>query len=141
MNDIDRAKALAALEQLEAEKDRRIQARVDSGEMVSVQTVSGSSPRRGRRGRRGASGGKAPGPDDGREVHRKFFYIFTGVPRDPDHWKGEISSPQAAETSASEGPSRPSEEPAASIGTARSPRPATSSRTGAWCSRTWMAST
>jgi hypothetical protein len=39
MDDIDRAKALAALEQLEAEKARRLQAKIDSGEVVSVQTT------------------------------------------------------------------------------------------------------
>ena len=32
MDDIDHDKALAALEQLEAEKERRLQAKIDSGE-------------------------------------------------------------------------------------------------------------
>jgi hypothetical protein len=39
MGDIDCAKVLAALEQLETEKARRLQAKIDSGEMVSIQTV------------------------------------------------------------------------------------------------------
>jgi hypothetical protein len=36
MDDTDPAKLEAALEQLEAEKARRLQGRVDSGEIVSV---------------------------------------------------------------------------------------------------------
>jgi hypothetical protein len=37
MDDIDHDKALAALE---AEKERRLQAKIDSGELVSVQTTA-----------------------------------------------------------------------------------------------------
>ena len=39
MDDIDRAKALAALEQLEAERARRLQAKIDAGEMVKIEAV------------------------------------------------------------------------------------------------------
>ena len=39
MDDIDRAKALAALEQLEAEKERRLQAKIDAGDLVLVETT------------------------------------------------------------------------------------------------------
>jgi Putative transposase of IS4/5 family (DUF4096) len=39
MDDIEPDKVRAALEQLETEKERRIQAKIDSGEMASVQTV------------------------------------------------------------------------------------------------------
>ena len=38
MAEIDQDKALAALEKLETEKARRLQAKIDSGEVVSIQT-------------------------------------------------------------------------------------------------------
>ena len=110
MGDIDCAKVLAALEQLETEKARRLQAKIDSGEMVSIQTVVVVGRDEDEEEAKARAIAKYPAPDDGRAVHREFYYIFTGVPRDPDHWKEENSSPQAAETSASsEEPSRPSE--------------------------------
>jgi pyruvate/2-oxoglutarate dehydrogenase complex dihydrolipoamide acyltransferase (E2) component len=115
MDDIDRAKALAALEQLEAEKARRRQAKIDSGEVVSVQTTVVVHPDEDEEAATARAVARHPVPDDGRTVHRELFFVFTGVPRDPDHWKEENSSPQAAEASASsEETSRPSEEPAAS---------------------------
>jgi hypothetical protein len=114
MDDTDPAKLEAALEKLEIEKDRRTQAKIDSGEVVLVQTVVVVHPDEDEEAARARAVARHPAPDDGRAVHRKFFYIFTGVPRDPDHWKEGNSSPQAAETSASEEPSRPSEEPAPS---------------------------
>jgi hypothetical protein len=114
MEDIDPEKARAALERLKAEKDRRIQAKIDSGEMVSVQTVVVVHPDESVEDAQARAVARHPVPDDGRAVHRELFFVFTGVPRDPDHWKEENSSPQAAETSASsEETSRPSEEPAA----------------------------
>ena len=111
MDDIDRAKALAALEQLEAEKARRLQAKIDSGEVVSVQTTVEVGPDENIEEAKARALARHPVSDsDGRAVHRELFFVFTGVPRDPDHWKEENSSPQAAETSASsEEPSRPSE--------------------------------
>jgi hypothetical protein len=116
MDDTDPAKLEAALEKLEIEKDRRIQAKIDSGEMVSVQTTVVVHPDESIEDAQARALARHPVPDDGRAVHREFYYIFTGVPRDPDHWKEENSSPQAAETSASssEEPARPSEEPAPS---------------------------
>ena len=39
MDDIDHDKALAALEQLEAEKARRLQAKIDAGDLVLVETT------------------------------------------------------------------------------------------------------
>ena len=113
MDDIDRAKALAALEQLEAEKARRLQAKIDSGEVVSVQTTVVVHPDESIEDAQARALARHPVADsDGRAIHRELFFVFTGVPRDPDHWKEENSSPQAAETSASsEEPSRPSEEP------------------------------
>ena len=110
MDDIDPDKALAALEQLEAERGRRLQDKIDSGELVS-QTITVVCTRDEDVEEATARAlARHPALDDGREVHREFYYVFTGVPRDPDHWKEENSSPQAAETSASsEEPSRPSE--------------------------------
>jgi hypothetical protein len=113
MDDIDRAKALAALEQLEAEKERRLQAKIDSGEVISVQTTVVVHPDESIEDAQARALARHPVSDsDGRAVHRELFFVFTGVPRDPDHWKEENSSPQAAETSASsEEPTHPSEEP------------------------------
>ena len=111
MADIEPDKILPALE---AEKARRIQAKIDAGECV-VQTITVVlHPGEDEEEATARAVARHPAPDDGREVHREFFYIFTGVPRGPDHWKEEDGSPQAAETSAEE-PSQPSEvEPAAS---------------------------
>ena len=119
MTDIDPDKLEAALDQLEAERERRLQAKIDSGEVVSVQTVVVVDPEEDIEDAQARALAKHPVSDsDGRTVHREFFFIFTGVPRDPDsaNWKEENSSPQAAETSASsEGIiSHPSEEPAGS---------------------------
>jgi hypothetical protein len=113
MNDIDPEKARAALEQLEAEQARRLQAKIASGEVVSVQTTVVVHPDESIEDAQARAMARHPVSDsDGRAVHRELFFVFTGVPRDPDHWKEENSSPQAAETSASsEEPSRPSEEP------------------------------
>jgi hypothetical protein len=117
MDDIDRAKALAALEQLEAEKERRLQAKIDSGEVVSVQTVVVVGPDESIEDAKAKALARHPVADsDGRTVHREFFFIFTGVPRDPDHGSGkkENSSPQVETSAPSEGPSHPFEEPAGS---------------------------
>ena len=118
MDDIDRAKALAALEQLEAEKERRLQAKIDSGEVVSVQTVVVVGPDESIEDAKARALAGHAVSDDGRAVHREFFFIFTGVPRDPDRGNGkeENSSPQAETSASSEGPSHPSTEvePAAS---------------------------
>jgi hypothetical protein len=82
--------------------------------VVSVQTVVVVHPDEDEEAAQARAVARHPVPDDGRAVHRKFFYILTGVPRDPDFGQWE-PSPLAAETSgSSEEPSRPSEEPAAS---------------------------
>ena len=114
MDDTDPAKLEAALEQLEAEKARRRQAKIDAGEMVSIQTVvvvaAADEDLEDATARAIA---KHPAPDDGRPVHREFAYIITGVPRgDPDQAE---PAPQVQTASSEEGPSHPStEEPAAS---------------------------
>jgi hypothetical protein len=116
MDEIDRVKALAALEQLEAEKERRLQAKIDSGEVVSVQTTVVVGPDESIEDAKARALARHPVSDDGRTVHHEFFFVFTGVPRDPDHGSGkeENSSPQAETSAPSEGPSHPSDEPAAS---------------------------
>jgi hypothetical protein len=112
MDDIDRAKALAALEQLETEKARRLQAKIDSGEMVSIQTVVVVGRDEDIEEAKARAIAKHPVSDDGRAVHRDFFFVFTGVPRGEDYGKEENSSPQAETSASSEGiVSRPSEEP------------------------------
>ena len=108
MDDLD-DKALVILE---AEQERRLRARIDSGEVVSVQTTVVVHPDESIEDAQARALARHPVSDDGPAVHRELFFVFTGVPRDPDHWKEENSSPQAAETSASsEEPTHPSEEP------------------------------
>jgi hypothetical protein len=111
MDDTDPAKLEAALERLKAEQARRLQAKIDSGEVVSVQTVVVIHPDEDEEEATARALAKHPVPDDGRAVHRELFFVFTGVPRDPDFGQWE-PSPQV-QTVSEEEPSRPSEEPAA----------------------------
>jgi hypothetical protein len=116
MDDIDPEKAQAALEKLEAEKARRRQAKIDAGEMVSIQTVvvvAAADEDEDLEDATARAIAKHPGPDDGRPIHREFTYIVTGVPRgDPDQAE---PAPQVQTASSEEGPSHPSTEgPAAS---------------------------
>ena len=114
MDDTDPAKLEAALEQLEIEKARRRQAKIDAGEMVSIQTVvvvAAADEDEDLEDATARAIAKHPAPDDGRPVHREFAYIITGVPRgDPDQ------AEPSPKTASSEGPSHPSTEvePAAS---------------------------
>jgi hypothetical protein len=113
-DDIDHDKAAAILEQLEAEKARRLQAKIDAGECVSIQTVVVVGRDEDIEDAKARAIAKHPAPDDGRTVHREFFYVFTGVPRgDPDQAE---PAPQVQTASSEEGPSHPSTEvePAAS---------------------------
>jgi hypothetical protein len=104
MDGIDPEKALAALE---AEKERRLQAKVDAGELV-VQTVTVVCSRDEDVEEVTARAlAKHPVSES---VHYKLCYIFTGVPRDPDHWK---ESPPV-QTVSEEGPPLPSPETAGS---------------------------
>jgi hypothetical protein len=107
MGDTDPAKLEAALEQLEAEKERRLQAKIDAGEIVSVETVVVVGREEDIEEATMQAIAKHPLPDDGRH-RRELYYVFTGVPRgDPD------PAPQV-QTASEEGPSPPSAEPAAS---------------------------
>jgi hypothetical protein len=100
----DPAKLEAALEQLEAEKARRRQAKIDSGEIVLVETTVVLGARDDDEEKAIARAiALYPAPDDGREVHREFTFAVTGVPRgDPD--QAESSQVQ---TDSSDGPSHP----------------------------------
>ena len=113
MDDIDRAKALAALEQLEAEKARRLQAKIEAGECVSVRTAVVVGPDESIEDAKAKALARHPVADsDGRTVHREFFFVVTGVPRDPDfgQWGPQI------QTASSSGPDHPDEiEPAARL--------------------------
>jgi hypothetical protein len=111
--DIDHDKAQAALEHLETEKARRLQAKIDAGEIVSVQTtvVVGAHDDNAEDAvdRHVAS---LPTLDpDGRPIHYDLLVIVTGVPRG-EHLPGQWVSPQT--TASSEGPALPSEKPAGS---------------------------
>jgi hypothetical protein len=113
MDDIDRDKALAALEQLEAEKERRLQARVEAGEVV-VQTVTvvvGARDENVEDACERALANLPTSTPDGRPIHHDLQVIVTGVPRDPDFARWEAPQIQAA---SSKGTDHPSEEPAGS---------------------------
>jgi hypothetical protein len=116
MDDTDKLEA--ALEQLEIEKARRLQTKIDAGTMVSIPTTVVLGPDDDDEEEAIARAiAKHPAPDDGRPIHRAFTFVHTGVPRAPDHGneKEENNSPPAETRASSEGPSHPStEEPAAS---------------------------
>jgi hypothetical protein len=158
MGDTDPDKLEAALEQLETEKARRLQAKIDAGECVSVQTAIVVSARdddtEAERTRALANLPKTT--PDGRAIHHDLFFVVTGVPRaDPDE-----PSPQVQTTAVSEEGSvaSPSEEPARSgplsssaptyvsvtismattVAQVGSQKPYGRWTTGVWCLRTWM---
>ena len=113
MDDIDPEKARVALEQLEIEKARRLQAKIDAGEMVSVRVAVVMEADGDPDEAKARALARLPVSDsDGRTVHHEFFFVVTGVPRDPDHGPWE-PSPQV-QTASPEGPSHPSEESARS---------------------------
>jgi hypothetical protein len=114
MDDIDPEKARAALEQLEIEKARRLQAKIDAGEMISVRLAVVMEADGDPDEAKARALARLPVSDsDGRSVHHEFFYVVTGVPRDPDN--GQRETPQV-QTASSDVPSHPSTEvePAAS---------------------------
>jgi hypothetical protein len=109
-DDIDHDRAAAILEQLEAEKARRIQAKIDAGECV-VQTITVVlHPDEDEEEATARAVARHPAPDDGREVHREFFYVSTGVPRrHPDFGKPQVQTVSEEGTASS-----PVSEPAGS---------------------------
>jgi hypothetical protein len=78
--------------------------------VVSVQTTVVVGPDESIEDAKARALAKHPAPDDGRAVHREFFYVFTGVPRDPDYWKEKTSSPLAETGASSEGIADPPDE-------------------------------
>jgi hypothetical protein len=104
MDDIDHDKALAALE---AEKERRLQAKIDAGDLVLVETTVVVYRGESIEDATARAIAAHPIPDDGRH-HRELFYVYSGVPaRNLNFGKTTV---QAA---SSEGNlSTPSEEPA-----------------------------
>jgi hypothetical protein len=109
MADIDPDKALAALEQLEAEKERRLQAKIDAGDLVLVETTVVVYRDESIEDATARAIAADPIPDDGRH-HRELFYVYSGLPaRNPNF--GETT----VQTASSEGNlSTPAEEPAGS---------------------------
>jgi hypothetical protein len=106
MDDINHEKALAALDQLEAEKERRLQAKIDAGELVMVQTTVVVYSGEDEEEATARAIDEHPIPDDGRH-HRELFFIYSGVPaRDLNFGEttaskvGALSSP-AEETAGS----------------------------------------
>jgi hypothetical protein len=97
-------KDAAALEWFEAEKARRLQDKIDAGEIVSETITVVCTRDEDAEEAKARALARHPAPDDGRPVHREFLYIFTGVPRG-EHLPGQ-APPQ---TTASEGPALPSE--------------------------------
>jgi hypothetical protein len=111
MADIDPDKALAALEQLEAEKERRLQAKIDAGDLVLVETTVVVHRDEDKEEATARAIAADPIPDDGRH-HRELFFIYSGVPARHLNF-GETT----VQTASSEGNlSTPAEEPAGSGG-------------------------
>jgi hypothetical protein len=114
MADIDPNKALAALE---AERERRLQAKIDAGELVLVTTHVVVHRGESVEAATARAIDKNPVPDDGRH-HREFFYIFTGVPGP----RPDPPDKPSVQPASSKGPlSSPAEEPAGSGGAILSP--------------------
>jgi hypothetical protein len=90
-------KDAAALERLEAERARRLQEKIDSGEVVSVQTTvvveASDENTEGACERHLAS--LPTSTPDGRPIHYDLLIIVTGVPRGP-HLPGQWVPPQTA---------------------------------------------
>jgi hypothetical protein len=116
----DPDKLEAALEQLKGEKARRLQAKIDAGEIVSETITVVCSRDEDAEEAKARALARHPAPDDGRPVHREFLYIFTGVPRG-QHLPGQ--APPQTTASSAEGPALPSAEKPAGSGGVLSPSP------------------
>jgi hypothetical protein len=110
-------KDAAALERLEAERARRLQEKIDSGEVVSVQTtvVVGAHDENTEDAVDRHVANLPTLTTDGRPIHYDLLVIVTGVPRGPDlpgQWTAPpqpVSSAQPpGETARSDGVSSPS---------------------------------
>jgi hypothetical protein len=113
MAEIDNDKAQAALEQLETERERRLQAKIAAGEIVSVQTtvVVGAHDDDTEDVVDRHVANLPTSTPDGRPIHYDLLVIVTGVPRGA-HLPGQWVPPQT--TASAEGPALPSEKPAGS---------------------------
>jgi hypothetical protein len=112
MADIDPDRLEAALDQLESERERRLRAQIDSGEIVSTpMTIVVARGEDGEEVKARALANLPTTTPDGRAIHYDLLVVVTGVPRrDPDY--GE-PSPQV-QTASSETAAHLSEEPAGS---------------------------
>ena len=111
MADIDHDKTLAALEQLEAEKTRRLQDKIAAGDVVSqTVTVVCTRDEDVEEACERALANLPTLDSDGRPIHHDLSVIVTGVPRDPDFARWV----PLQTTASSEGPALPSEETAGS---------------------------
>ena len=117
MDDINHEKTLAALERLESEKARRLQEKIDAGELVSIQTVVVCYRDEDVEEATARALASHPAPDG--PVHREFFYIFSGLPRAAATF-GQWPQVQTASSEGNLSP--PSDEPAGSGGVS-SPSP------------------
>jgi hypothetical protein len=97
MEDIDPEKLQAALQQLEAERERRLEAKIESGEVVRRWITCGT-PEEAEEARAAAARAPANGVVWG--------YIITGVPRADDHY---AVKPDVSE-SVSSGPPPPAQD-------------------------------
>jgi hypothetical protein len=98
----DHDKTLAALEQLEAERGRRLQDKIDSGEAVSVQTtvVVGAHDDDTEDAVDRHLANLPTLTTDGRPIHYDLLVIVTGVPRGPylpGKWVPPVQTASSAE--------------------------------------------
>jgi hypothetical protein len=107
--DIPPDKLEIVLTQLEEERERRLQARVDAGDLVSVRTHVVVHRGESVEEATARAVARHPIPDDGRH-HRELFFIYTGVPLPHPNF----GQPQAQTTSKVGALSSPAEEPAGS---------------------------
>jgi hypothetical protein len=105
MPEIDPDKLDAALEQLEAERERRLQTRVDSGEVVvqRVEVVVGARDEDTEAATARALANLPTATPDGRAIHYDLQVIVTGVPRrDPGEPEVQTASKVGALSSPAE---------------------------------------
>jgi hypothetical protein len=121
MTDIPPDKLEAALDQLEGERERRLQAKIDSGELV-VRTVR-VVVFRDEDAEAATERALAEHPvTEG--IHNELLYIFSGLPRCEEYWKESWKESPQIQPASSNGPlSAPSEEPAAGMPPISCPRP------------------
>jgi hypothetical protein len=110
--DIPPDKLEAALDQLGAERERRLQAQIDSGEIVSTpMTIVVARGEDGEEVKARALANLPTTTPDGRAIHYDLLVVVTGVPRrDPDFGEPSVQTASSAGVTLS----APSKEPAGS---------------------------